>query len=152
MQKKSRQQAPIFVLRYNCVRLERADPMQNLGIVPIANGDFEEKRQPVDQNQCEHCGCVSELSVPSGSSHFLFFRKEDESRLRFRMAKPSDALTQFTAGMQNLDSGTNSSGSLEIALLGKFLHFSQSNCREEQEKEPFQTADVSGSSRPENPS
>src|SRR5262249_62218143 len=136
---------------YNRVRLERADSMQNLGIVPIANGDFEEKRQPVDQYQCEHCGCVSELSAASGSSHSLIFGKEDESRLRSRMAKPSDVLTQFTAGMQNLDSGTNFSGSSEIALLGKFRHFSQSNCREEQEKEPCQTADVSGSSRPENP-
>ena len=67
------------------------------------------------------------------------------------MAKPSDALTQFTAGMQNLDSGTNFSGSLEIAFLGKFRHFSQSNCREEQEKEPCRAADIPADIRPEKP-
>jgi hypothetical protein len=67
------------------------------------------------------------------------------------MAKPSDLLTQFTAGMQNLDSSTKFSGRLVFALLGKLRHFSQSNCRQEQEKKPCQAADVPGGSRPENP-
>jgi hypothetical protein len=54
--------------------------------------------------------------------------------------------------MQNLYSGTKISGGSVIALLGKLHHFSQSNCRQKQEKEPCQPADVSGSISPKEPS
>ena len=50
------------MLDYDGVRVERADPMQNLGIIPIADGDFEEECKRVQQNKDENSRRIPELT------------------------------------------------------------------------------------------
>ena len=67
------------------------------------------------------------------------------------MAKYPDLLAQVSAGMQNLESRTEFSGRLVIAVRREFRHFPQSNCRQKQKEEPREAADISGGTRPEKP-
>jgi len=70
MQKKRCEKSPVFVLDYDGVRVERADPMQNLGIIPIADGDFEKENDRVQHNKDENGRRVSELTGEAAACGF----------------------------------------------------------------------------------
>src|SRR5215216_5606618 len=53
--------------------------------------------------------------------------------------------------MQNLDNRSKSSGRFVISLCSKLGHFSQSNRRQKQQKEPCRTGDIPADIRPEKP-
>ena len=58
------------MLDYDGVRVERADPMQNLGIIPIADGDFEEECKRVQQNKDENSRRIPELTREAAACGF----------------------------------------------------------------------------------
>ena len=63
MEKKGGQQAPIFAFD-DRVRLQRAHPMQHVGIVPAARGYFQEEREHINRNQDQHSRRVLKLVAP----------------------------------------------------------------------------------------
>jgi len=65
------EKTPVFVLHDDRVRIERADPMQNFRVVPIAHGHLEKKRNRVQQNKDENSRRASELAMTSGTRSFV---------------------------------------------------------------------------------
>src|SRR5215475_13013230 len=94
----------------NYCRFERADPMQNHGIIPVATRHFEQEHEDVDQNQYEHRWRASKLTVPRERGRIVTRWNRTGGAwmrsVRFQLAEQPDLLTQFGGGMQNLESHT----------------------------------------------
>jgi hypothetical protein len=62
VQEKRCEKTPVFVLDYDGVRVERADPTQNFRIIPVARRDFEKECDRVQADKDENSRRIPELT------------------------------------------------------------------------------------------
>jgi hypothetical protein len=127
------------------MRLQRAEPVQNVRVVRTAKRSLKEECNGIEKDQNQNSRRTAELATRFLLRNFMpdRIRTEDLGMLMgFQTTKHSNFLMQFRGWMQNLKSRRKFPGCFVIFTCGEFCHFAQSNCRKKQESYPGRSSDV----------
>ena len=99
VQKERSEKPPVFTLDYNSIRFECPDSMQDVRVIQVANRNFEQEHNRVEQYQHENCRRASELAMPNTVRDWDGCERNGVVLARFQMLKKSDLIAQLGARM-----------------------------------------------------